>query len=80
MIAALLMHILRVFFTGAFRRPRQLQWFALIALLVVPASLWWARAGARRLRGEHLLLCDADIEQDGRALVHAVATFAVLDK
>ena len=31
-----------------------------------------------RKQGDHLLLCDADIEQDGRAVVHAVATFAVL--
>ncbi len=29
-------------------------------------------------QGEHLLLCEADIEQDGRTLVHAVGTFAVL--
>ncbi len=35
---------------------------------------------AVRKRGEHLLLCDADIEQDGRPLVHAVATFAVLQR
>lgn len=31
-----------------------------------------------RTRGEHLTVCDADVEQDGRDLVHAVATFAVL--
>jgi uncharacterized protein (TIGR00369 family) len=31
-----------------------------------------------RTRGEHLLVCDADVEQDGRTLVHAVASFAVL--
>ena len=31
-----------------------------------------------RTRGEHLTVCDADIEQDGRELVHAVATFALL--
>jgi uncharacterized protein (TIGR00369 family) len=31
-----------------------------------------------RTRGEHLTVCDADVEQDGRALVHAVATFALL--
>src|SRR3712207_286683 len=29
-------------------------------------------------QGEHLTVCEADVEQDGRALVHAVATFAVL--
>ncbi|WP_369139029.1 PaaI family thioesterase [Modestobacter versicolor] len=29
-------------------------------------------------QGEHLTVCEADIEQDGRTLVHAVATFAVL--
>jgi uncharacterized protein (TIGR00369 family) len=31
-----------------------------------------------RKRGEHVLLCDADIEQDGKTLVHSVATFALL--
>lgn len=31
-----------------------------------------------RTRGEHLTVCDADVEQDGHALVHAVATFALL--
>jgi len=29
-------------------------------------------------QGEHLTVCEADVEQDGKALVHAVATFAVL--
>jgi uncharacterized protein (TIGR00369 family) len=33
-----------------------------------------------RKHGEHLLVCDADIEQDGRSLIHAVATFAVVQK
>lgn len=33
-----------------------------------------------RTRGEHLLVCDADVEQDGRTLVHAVASFAVLQR
>jgi uncharacterized protein (TIGR00369 family) len=31
-------------------------------------------------QGEHLTVCEADIEQDGRTLVHAVATFAVLHR
>jgi uncharacterized protein (TIGR00369 family) len=31
-----------------------------------------------RTRGEHLTVCEADVEQDGRAVVHAVATFALL--
>ena len=31
-----------------------------------------------RTRGEHLTVCEADIEQGGRSLVHAVATFALL--
>jgi uncharacterized protein (TIGR00369 family) len=31
-----------------------------------------------RTRGEHLTVCDADVRQDGRDLVHAVATFALL--
>ena len=29
-------------------------------------------------RGDHLTVCEGDVEQDGRTLVHAVATFAVL--
>jgi uncharacterized protein (TIGR00369 family) len=33
-----------------------------------------------RTQGEHLTVCEADVEQDGRALVHAVATFAVLHR
>jgi uncharacterized protein (TIGR00369 family) len=31
-----------------------------------------------RTRGEHLTVCEAEVEQDGRSLVHAVATFALL--
>lgn len=31
-----------------------------------------------RKRGDHLLVCDADVDQDGTSVVHAVATFAVL--
>jgi len=31
-----------------------------------------------RAQGEHLTVCDADVEQNGRGLAHAVATFAVL--
>ena len=31
-----------------------------------------------RTRGEHLTVCEADVEQDGKALVHALATFALL--
>ncbi|MGY1711164.1 PaaI family thioesterase [Geodermatophilus sp. SYSU D00758] len=33
-----------------------------------------------RTRGEHLTVCEADVEQEGRALVHAVATFALLHR
>lgn len=33
-----------------------------------------------RTRGEHLTVCEADVEQDGRGLVHAVATFALLHR
>src|SRR5688500_18882989 len=28
-----------------------------------------------RTRGEHLTVCEADVEQDGRSLAHAVGTF-----
>ncbi len=31
-----------------------------------------------RTKGEHLTVCEAEVEQDGRSLVHAVATFALL--
>ena len=31
-----------------------------------------------RKQGEHVLLCDADVDQDGKTVVHAVATFALL--
>ena len=31
-----------------------------------------------RTRGKHLTVCEADVEQDDRSLVHAVATFALL--
>lgn len=33
-----------------------------------------------RKQGEHLTVCEADVEQDGKALVHAVATFALLHR
>ncbi len=33
-----------------------------------------------RKQGDQVLLCDADVEQDGRTLAHAVATFAVLQR
>jgi acyl-coenzyme A thioesterase PaaI-like protein len=33
-----------------------------------------------RKRGRHLLICEADAEQEGKPLVHAVATFAVLQR
>ena len=31
-----------------------------------------------RTRGEHLTVCEAEVEQEERSLVHAVATFALL--
>jgi uncharacterized protein (TIGR00369 family) len=40
--------------------------------LVVSAEL--------RKQGENLTVCEAGIEQDGEALVHALATFAVLHR
>src|SRR4051794_33125063 len=36
--------------------------------------------GRVRTRGEHLTICEADVEQEGRAIAHAVATFALLDR
>jgi ubiquinol-cytochrome c reductase cytochrome b subunit len=37
-IAAILLHLLRVFFTGAFRKPRELNWLIGVVLLVVSAA------------------------------------------
>ena len=31
-----------------------------------------------RTKGEHLTVCEAEVEQDGQAIGHAVATFALL--
>jgi len=33
-----------------------------------------------RTKGEHLTVCEADVEQDGEAVAHAVATFALLQR
>ncbi|MFD2094056.1 PaaI family thioesterase [Blastococcus deserti] len=33
-----------------------------------------------RTRGEHLTVTEADVEQEGRSLAHAVATFALLHR
>ena len=33
-----------------------------------------------RTRGEHLTVCEADVEQEGEAVAHAVATFALLHR
>lgn len=33
-----------------------------------------------RTRGEHLTVCEADVEQAGEAVAHAVATFALLHR
>jgi uncharacterized protein (TIGR00369 family) len=34
---------------------------------------------AVRKQGDHVLLCEAEVEQDDKTLAHAVATFAVLE-
>ena len=36
--------------------------------------------GEVRTQGDNLSVCEADVEQDGRTLVHAIATFAVLHR
>ncbi|WP_369253294.1 PaaI family thioesterase [Geodermatophilus amargosae] len=36
--------------------------------------------GRVRTRGEHLTICEADVEQDGKGIAHAVATFAILER
>jgi acyl-coenzyme A thioesterase PaaI-like protein len=33
-----------------------------------------------RKRGESLTVCEADVEQDGKSLVHALATFALVER
>lgn len=35
---------------------------------------------AVRTRGEHLTVCEAEVEQEGEAVAHAVATFALLHR
>jgi uncharacterized protein (TIGR00369 family) len=46
-----------------------------------PGTPGHLRVTARlRTQGEHLTVCEADVEQDDRTLVHAVATFAVLHR
>jgi uncharacterized protein (TIGR00369 family) len=37
-------------------------------------------SAAVRTRGEHLTVCEAEVEQDGKAVAHAVATFALLHR
>ena len=32
-----------------------------------------------RKRGDHLTICEAEVEQNGEAVVHALATFAILE-
>src|SRR3712207_1267713 len=36
--------------------------------------------GRVRTRGKHLTVCEADVEQDGESVAHAVATFALLQR
>ncbi|MGY2129446.1 PaaI family thioesterase [Blastococcus sp. SYSU DS0617] len=36
--------------------------------------------GRLRTRGQHLTVCEAEVEQDGKAIGHAVATFALLHR
>lgn len=36
--------------------------------------------GRVRTRGQHLTVCEADVEQDGKPIGHAVATFALLHR
>jgi uncharacterized protein (TIGR00369 family) len=36
--------------------------------------------GRVRTRGEHLTICEADVEQEGKGIAHAVATFALLER
>ena len=46
-----------------------------------PGTLGQLTVSARlRTRGAHLTVCEADVDQDGKALVHAVATFALLQR
>jgi uncharacterized protein (TIGR00369 family) len=46
-----------------------------------PANVGRLVATARvRKEGKHLLVCDADIEQDGNRVIQALATFAVVQR
>src|SRR3712207_9522041 len=36
--------------------------------------------GRVRTRGQHLTVCEADVEQDGEAEAHALATFSLLQR
>ena len=36
--------------------------------------------GRVRTRGQHLTICEADVEQEGKGIAHAVATFALLER
>ncbi|WP_448619900.1 cytochrome bc1 complex cytochrome b subunit [Geodermatophilus sp. URMC 65] len=38
-VAAIVIHLLRIFFTGAFRRPRETNWFIGVALLVLSFAM-----------------------------------------
>ncbi|MGI8557538.1 MAG: PaaI family thioesterase [Solirubrobacteraceae bacterium] len=57
------------------RSPRR----AAFARLLTAGRLGGLEVTAQvRKQGEHLLVCAAEVEQEGRTLVHAVATFALL--
>ncbi|MDP5184466.1 hypothetical protein QOZ88_17660 [Blastococcus sp. BMG 814] len=45
-----------------------------------PAPAVPGSGACARTRGEHLTACEAEVEQEGKALVHAVATFALLER
>ena len=49
-----------------------------IAYLTAAAEGLMTVTAQVRKQGEHVLLCDADVDQDGKTVVHAVGTFALL--
>lgn len=60
MVVALLMHILRLFFTAAFRKPRQLAWFVTFIILVVTMATHFTGASLPDdlLSGTSMLVLD----------------------
>src|SRR5688500_19135903 len=53
-VASIVVHMLRIFFTGAFRRPRETNWLIGVALLVLSFAMGLDRKSTR-LNSSHLV-------------------------